>query len=703
MGKRNLLRWCCLIGVTLLLVGLAMLAGPARRTGAAPLPVMPLPPVEQPDGRAGMCYSFYDPPERPYLMAAVDAGSRWDRFDFVWPNIEPQNNVWDFAAYDALVNDLRASGVNIVGMLLWTPAWALGGEGAGENVALGGRPPGWYGLEGESVRSASTSSQFTYPPDGLYLPWNHPENHWGNFVYTVVSHFRGRVYHWEIWNEPDSTSFWSGTSVDYAQLLKVGYQATKAACPECTVLFGGLHYWAKPKFYRWVLNVLNDDPAAASNNYFFDVMSVHIYSRSSDAYDVVSAVRSGMLEFVSDHPIWITEVGVPVWDDETVDPEPLPYIWSATQQEAAAFVLQTYANAWAAGADRYFYFRAHDADMREHFGLLRNDRSFRPAYVAFQVATTYLVSPTMATSWTYSNGVRRVTLWGTPRGKISVLWNTTPVTQTFDYPSTLTSATLIDQRGVTETLAAVGGVYRLVLPPATDNLGTSSEDYLIGGETFLIMEQDTVPPVATVLTPTVGAPYTITVSWEGSDDAAGVWLYDVQVRKGAGEWVGWLGLSAATSGEFGDAEPGETYCFRVRAWDRAGNVGQWSTARCVVVEVPREVSLQLDAVFGDGDGDGVLGLAEEPVAASMRLIDGNGVDVVTPTVGTSWHFTVTLLPGQYLLDLVPTDWPSPPPGWLPRRVPIAVEAGTDHLAIGPLQVGLAPHRTSLFLPLLRSD
>jgi len=91
--------------------------------------VSPLPPVEETDGRAGACYSFYyDPPEgptRPFIQKALDAGSRWDRFDFIWPNIETANDDWNFGAYDTLVDDLHVAGMeNIVGILLWTPNWA---------------------------------------------------------------------------------------------------------------------------------------------------------------------------------------------------------------------------------------------------------------------------------------------------------------------------------------------------------------------------------------------------------------------------------------------------------------------------------------------------------------------------------------------------------------------------------------------------
>ncbi len=691
-------------GMWVILLGLALLLGGRRSSLAGPVEVTPLPPVAQPDGRAGTCYSFYDPPERPYLSLALDAGSRWDRFDFIWPNIEPSNDAWDFSAYDGLVNDLHAAGMNIVGILLWTPEWALPADAQvqGEAVFRTARPPRrWPAPMSSADVSFQSTNPASDPPDGLHLPWNDPNNHWGNFVYTVVSRYGDRVKYWEMWNEPDLSYFWSGTSVDYAQLLKVGYQATKAACPDCTVLFGGLHFWANPYFYRWVLNVLNDDPAAAENNYFFDVMSLHTYSRSWDAYWLVETVRDGMLDFVPEHPIWLTEVGIPVWDDDSVDPDPTPYIWAATQDEAAAYVIQTYANAWAAHVERYFYFRTHDADMAEYYGLIRNDLSLRPAYVAYQVATTYMVSPTMVTNWNYSNGVRRVTLWGTPRGKVSVLWNRVPTSTVFYYPATLPTATLVDRWGNRQTITAVDGAYPLYLPGATaKNYGVAPDDYLVGGEPYLVIEADTVPPTATVRSISYVSPVTLTVSWEGSDDAAGIWLYDVQVQEGTGgAWEDWLRMTVARSADYAREQSDVEYCFRVRAWDKAGNRGAWSAPMCAAPE--RDVLLDLRSVFGDQNGNGVQD--GEEVTLTARLALAGGGNVLTSTVSASWRFSITLMAGDYTLAVVPVGWPSPPPGWLPRYLVVTVEPGEGLQAVGPLDVGLPPHNESLFLPLVSRD
>jgi len=697
-------------------LGLAALVASARPAVAEPAAVTPLPPVGEVDGRAGANYAYYyDPPEgpeRPFIPMAYDVGSRWDRFDFIWPNLEPSNDNWSSSvleAYDSVVDDLQAGGItNIVGILLWTPDWAAtsGLQGLGR-PAFDQRPPGWYAPVSRSALAPTAVSFNSSPPQGLYLDWDDPDNHWGDFVYTVTSRYKDRVKVWEMWNEAEWDYFWTGSDADYAQLLKVGYQATKAACPDCTVLFAGLHYWDDPTFFERVLDILNDDPDAPANDYFFDVMSVHLYSRSSTVYDTVNDIRGRMRLYVPDHPIWLTETGVPIWGDPNVAGRQEKYDYAATQDEAAEYVVQSYANAWASGVERFFFFRTHDEAMNEYFGLLRNDHSLRPAYVAYQVATRYLISPTMTTSWSYTRGYRRVTLWGTPRGKVSVVWNTTPQTLAFDYPAVLTSATLVDRWGVTQTISATDGVYALTLPGATANLVSNPDDYIIGGEPYLVIEADTAPPtVALRSLPTTTYSTSVPVSWEAGDDAAGVWGVDLQVREGgSGTWADWLRFTQTqgiTSAQYTGGEHDQTYCFRARAWDRAGNHGEWpaEAQACTRLYTERQVHLEVGAVYGDADGDGIWDSGEVTLTnVSMRFVDGDFIDVVTPTVAGSWSFTVTVTGGEYALVLTPEGWWSPPPGWLPHVSSVTVLPGEALLVLSYPEVGLRPHHFSYIFPL----
>jgi hypothetical protein len=75
----------------------------------------------------------------------------------------------------------------------------------------------------------------------------------------------------------------------------------------------------------------------------------------------------------------------------------------------------------------------------------------------------------------------------------------------------------------------------------------------------------------------------IAVGW-GASDPSGILGYDVQVRSARwsslpGSWTTWKSRTAAQSAVY-KGSAGYTYCFRVRAEDRAGNVSTWSSKRC---------------------------------------------------------------------------------------------------------------------------
>ncbi len=700
MGRRHLL--------LSLLLGLA--GGLLLTAGLASADTAPLPPVEHPDGRAGLCYSFYaDGSTRPFVPLAYDAGSRWDRFDFAWPSIEPSDDDWNFGPHDGLVNDLRAAHLNIIGILLWTPDWAATAQTGGASPpSLADRPPGWYApLPGGAGLAPQGATAFSSPPRGLDLPWNHPGNYWGDFVYHVVAHYGDRVKHWEMWNEPEWDYFWSGTSNDYAQLLKVGYQATKAACPDCTVLFGGLHYWANQSYYRWVLNTLDSDPLADQNNHFFDVMSVHLYSRASSLYDEIENIRSGMAAYgVDDHPIWVTETGVPVWGDPHVSSQP-KYDYAATQEEAAAYVIQSYANSWAAGVARYMFFRTHDADMSEYFGLIRNDRTLRPGYVAYQVAATHLVSPTFVTR-ALSGTVRTVTLWGTPSGRVSVLWNESPTPATYTLPAALPTATLVTRQGTTAVLTTTTG-YLLNLPGATANLVSDPDDYIIGGDPLILVESEesNLPPTSTVRPlPPMTTALSITVAWGGRDNQSGIASYDLQVRDGAaGLWADWLVGTVVTSARF-VGEPGHTYYFRSRATDRVGNRAPWPDApqAWVTLNLTGTVAVSVTTFFADDNRNGVWDIISGTASliykeitltqVALHLLDGTGQDVVTPVITRPWTLRAVVRHSQqpYLLRAAAFD------GRYERRIPLTITWGSVYSRTYPT-LGLWPV-ARLYLPLI---
>jgi hypothetical protein len=102
---------------------------------------------------------------------------------------------------------------------------------------------------------------------------------------------------------------------------------------------------------------------------------------------------------------------------------------------------------------------------------------------------------------------------------------------------------------------------------------------------------DQTPPTASASCEAEVDVNSFTVNWSGNDALSGVASYDVQYRVGDGAWTSWLSAVSATSGTFGPTSPlpvqyDQTYSFRVRARDNAGNVGAFSSLCATHVNEP---------------------------------------------------------------------------------------------------------------------
>ncbi len=312
-------------------------------------------------------------------QAADELGVSWDRITFDWSRFQP-DGPGDFERNAVRQEWIQEHNRQVVGMIINTPAWA------------------------------SSSGNSTAVPDGLYRPFDSPENYWALFLQQLIETYGPQgVHHWIIWNNPDirpgdpgRPHTFDGEIEDYYRLVKVAYQTIKSVDDTAVVMVGGLVWWndvaaERDIFLARYLEVATNDPSAPNNGYYLDGICLNtlihpantLNSTTDSVGDITSEVRI-MLEAadLADKAIWITELGASPTADTSGGLPGAPIGITPIQQ--ADLIIQGTAAGLAAGAERIAVYKLFDANFHigetPPFGLLRFDNSTRPAFDAYTYA-----------------------------------------------------------------------------------------------------------------------------------------------------------------------------------------------------------------------------------------------------------------------------------------------------------------------------
>jgi hypothetical protein len=141
------------------------------------------------------------------LKLVQEAGFRWVKQELPWREIEgAAKGAWQWQTADRIMDQIDAHQLKVIVRLGSQPAWAAGA----------------------ALPAIS-------PPDNL--------QDFYDYVFAVANRYKGRVEAYQVWNEPNLAREWGERPPDpaeYVELLKVGYQAVKAADPQALVISAGL-------------------------------------------------------------------------------------------------------------------------------------------------------------------------------------------------------------------------------------------------------------------------------------------------------------------------------------------------------------------------------------------------------------------------------------------------------------------------------
>ena len=215
-----------------------------------------------------------------------------------WNQIEPERGRYDWTAVDAFVDQLHSPDEGLIAVF-------------------------------------SSSTWATEQPSTM-IPASPAKNldDYYQFIFNLVSHYKGRVRFWQNDCEPNNPIYWSGTKEQFVDQLKVFYKAVKAADPDAIVVAGGYDGLFNPPgmwpmynqqagldFFDYVLDEGRDA---------FDVFDLRLYA---DPYTIpgrVEFIRNKMRTLGYEKPIIATEYGGPGFFEFLVNLQFIPLIsaWS---------------------------------------------------------------------------------------------------------------------------------------------------------------------------------------------------------------------------------------------------------------------------------------------------------------------------------------------------------------------------------------
>jgi hypothetical protein len=333
-----------------------------------------------------------DPAKRELTVKlAAEAGFHWLRQEFPWQDIEihgkgdfedrrnpPARSAWE--KYDGIVALAEKYGLELIVRVSTPPSWS---RGRGDEVG-------------------------TFAPPDNYADF-------GDFIFTLVSRYHGRIRYYQIWNEPNIYPEWGSYPISpeqYTELLKVGATRAREADPDVVIICGALASTiALQPDAAAPHNALNDllflqrmyDAGAAP---YFDIMAMQgygLWSGPTDRRMNPRVMNFGRPQFVRDlmvtngdshKPIWISEMG---WN-AVPDAVPDKRFGQVSLEQQARYAVLAYERVraewpWVGVVNVWYFKRATDEWFRQgkpeaYFRLADPDFTLQPVYHSLRAYMT---------------------------------------------------------------------------------------------------------------------------------------------------------------------------------------------------------------------------------------------------------------------------------------------------------------------------
>lgn len=343
----------------------------------------------------------------PWPVVPFGTWRLWDAY-VTWKDLEPSKATWNFTKLDALVSLAAQHNVEIILPLALTPQWA----------------------------SARPNEPSAYTPGAAAEPTSIQD--WIDYVQAVTTRYKGKIAYYEMWNEANSTTTWTGTPAELVLLQQAAYSVIKRNDPNAQLISVNLESTSGLPYMENLLRLGYADSA--------DIIGFHLYVSPGVPEDI-APLAAKILSLLNQH-----EVRKPLWDTETGW---LPGCNFASEDQQAATAVRALLVANTSGAARFLWYAWDNHCCVTLFMTERDDTTPTRAALAYANLEKWLVGNTLSPCtqdrglWScglqFRHGGHGLILWK-PSGTASVVdnldWAPTVVEDMYGNDSPMTGRSL---------------------------------------------------------------------------------------------------------------------------------------------------------------------------------------------------------------------------------------------------------------------
>jgi hypothetical protein len=206
-----------------------------------------------------------------------------------WADVNPSTqNVFVWTDMDTWIADAQSEGWDVLYTFGNTPQWA------------GSIPAGNPCLIASGPYSCS-------PPNDLNADGTGTDADFSDFVTGLVTRYKGEIAYYELWDEPDCTCYWAGTT---AQIVRMGADAAaiiRSIDPNARILSPSFH---GPTAKTWFA-----DYVAAGGQANFDIVNAHFRGTGIYPNSLPESFLTMYADVIAETAV-LNLQSLPLWDDE---------------------------------------------------------------------------------------------------------------------------------------------------------------------------------------------------------------------------------------------------------------------------------------------------------------------------------------------------------------------------------------------------